>query len=339
VNFYENFTDIVNLSIMQTNKVDQLLTPSKKEFGLKTILDYNLDNVRIMQKQVDILTSYNLPGFGVYFYWFNINTVTHSNQIMEKVINNFFNGALEMADIKIFFIWANESWTNNKAFASTDNEIINNYNDESIELFADKVIEYFTHDIYLKINNKPVLFILHPWEIPEDKMQVIFDILHSKCLDSNFDGIHIVVNSMIKSYDNITGYSHNFNYKNNVGTFWDSTKNQIYLDYAKYQTSDIVFKNNMIQTVSFDFDNTARLIKTNKTKFSTICINNSLFNKINFLTKCISKYENVDPDSELNQIMLFNAWNEWGERMAIEPSNEYGYFYLNLINDYLYEYV
>ena len=31
--------------------------------------------------------------------------------------------------------------------------------------------------------------------------------------------------------------------------------------------------------------------------------------------------------------MLINAWNEWGEKMTIEPSNEYGFYYLNLIKN------
>ena len=33
--------------------------------------------------------------------------------------------------------------------------------------------------------------------------------------------------------------------------------------------------------------------------------------------------------------MLFNAWNEWGEQMIIEPSNELGFLYLNVIKSEL----
>ena len=36
--------------------------------------------------------------------------------------------------------------------------------------------------------------------------------------------------------------------------------------------------------------------------------------------------------SQLNKIFLVNSWNEWGEGMAIEPSNETNMFYLELIN-------
>ena len=44
------------------------------------------------------------------------------------------------------------------------------------------------------------------------------------------------------------------------------------------------------------------------------------------------KYGN---NNNTENILLINAWNEWGEKMAIEPSLEIGYYYLNLLNQYL----
>jgi len=41
----------------------------------------------------------------------------------------------------------------------------------------------------------------------------------------------------------------------------------------------------------------------------------------------IEKYKNVTN----SDIVLVNSLNEWGEKMAIEPSNELGFYYLNLI--------
>ena len=32
---------------------------------------------------------------------------------------------------------------------------------------------------------------------------------------------------------------------------------------------------------------------------------------------------------------MINAWNEWGERMNIEPSNEKGFYYLDKLNRYI----
>lgn len=44
----------------------------------------------------------------------------------------------------------------------------------------------------------------------------------------------------------------------------------------------------------------------------------------------LDKYKNNNEN-----ILLFNAWNEWGEKMTLEPSNEYGYFNLNLLQSFI----
>jgi hypothetical protein len=51
------------------------------------------------------------------------------------------------------------------------------------------------------------------------------------------------------------------------------------------------------------------------------------------LLKLTKKYKN---DSK---IFLINSWNEWGENMAIEPSNEFKYAYLEIIYNNLKEFI
>lgn len=36
-----------------------------------------------------------------------------------------------------------------------------------------------------------------------------------------------------------------------------------------------------------------------------------------------------------NEFMFINAWNKWGENMFIEPSNEYGFTYLEILYNLL----
>jgi hypothetical protein len=40
-----------------------------------------------------------------------------------------------------------------------------------------------------------------------------------------------------------------------------------------------------------------------------------------------------------SKILLINSWNEWGENMAIEPSNELKYGYLEIIYNNLKEFI
>jgi hypothetical protein len=118
---------------------------------------------------------------------------------------------------------------------------------------------------------------------------------------------------------------------------YDDKKNQRYLDYKKYIDSiDIDNNENSIHTLVFDFDNRARLFKPDKLSMSTVCVNNTEIDKILFIKKIIEKY-NKNKKNSVENILLINSWNEWGEKMAIEPSEEYGYYYLNLIKENLSE--
>ena len=155
-----------------------------------------------------------------------------------------------------------------------------------------------------------------------EEINSLYILLETICTKNNFDGIHFIVNSINDNYINYINCSHNFNYKKSTSCFIKS--DQTYLDYKNYMEN--LKTENKIQTLAFNFDNRTRLFKPNKLNNSTICINNTEINKIMFIKKIV----NTTPD-----ILLINSWNEWGEQMAIEPSQEYGYYYLNLLNKLL----
>ena len=52
------------------------------------------------------------------------------------------------------------------------------------------------------------------------------------------------------------------------------------------------------------------------------------------MEKIIHKYDK-NKGSDVENILLLNAWNEWGEKMTFEPSEELGYYNLNLLFEYL----
>jgi hypothetical protein len=256
--------------------------------------------------------------------------------VMEKVVNIFFTNKINLKNKKIFFIWANESWSENPAFGNSSNhKIENDYTVNNLKNNVNNLIKYFIHQNYLKINNKPILLLYHEWFMTIDEIKLFREILNAKCIENNFDGIQLVINSMHNNniIDFDTFYL-NFNYKKSTASIIKN--NQIYLDYKKYidaYKNDISINNNYIQTLVFNFDNRARLYKPDKLKQSTICINNNLFNKILFMKSILDKYKNKN-----NNILLFNAWNEWGETMTLEPSNEYGYLNLNILHSFITKY-
>lgn len=333
--FYPNYTDIKNLiSLHKSDKYINCETPSNNVLQLKAVNDYNFKNEKIIQKQIDIITKYSINGFAIYYYFFSTNTITNKNMIMESVINMFFSNKIKMNGKKVFFIWANENWKDNLAFGNSIHQIVNNYDKNNLMANVNNLVtKYFKHENYLKIDNKPVFFIHHPWKMNNKEINMFYELLNDSCILNKFDGIHFVLNSMNGKYPEYTNYMANFNYKNSKTTFYDNLNKINILNYKNYINKVLSIKDYDIKTAVFDFDNRARMFKPDRLENATVCTENTEFDKIVFLNKIIESYNR--PKKEIESIMLLNSWNEWGEKMAIEPSNEYKYYYLNLISSYL----
>ena len=321
ISFYNKYSDIKNLNFLIKNyNIEHIETPNKSYYEFNNIEDYDLLNKNIAQKQIDLLKLYNFNGFAMYYYWFDINTITNENLIMKKCVDLFFNGEINVTDKKIFFIWANENWSNNPAFGNLNYKIENTY--QNFDKIINNLIGYFKNKIYHKENNKPCLYIYHPWLISNQKITEFYTNLNNKCIENGFNGVKLYLNNFDKTYVDFENFYINFNYKNS--NFRELINKQYYLDYKKYTDNPI--NNNCVQTLVFDFDNRARLVKPNKLELSTICINNTDYYKKKYIDKITHTNSNT---------LLINAWNEWGEKMSIEPSEQCGFYYLNMIYDKL----
>jgi hypothetical protein len=327
-NYYPGMTDITNLQmVLKENKnVHNLMTPSKEILNLSEPLKYDLTDTTLIQRQVDIAKSFGIYGFAVYYYWFSVNSITNRHLIMENCFNNFFNGAVKLGDnFKVYFIWANEDWRNNVAF-NTKAQIYNTYDVENFKSNIKTLIKYFKHINYYKIDNKPVFYVHHPWLIPKEKLYFFNKMLNEECISEGFNGINFVVNNMRDQYENnYTGmnkYNHNPDYKRHPAT-------TNYIDHVKENRNKNDASLAYPASMFFDFNNIARLYITIKVKNPTIISNNTYPAQAENLRVLMDRYKSQRAD--INKIMLFNSWNEWGENMAIEPSTEKGYSYLNMI--------
>ena len=325
-NYYKDYTDITNLNLIINEKKIYQETPSLKLLPIKNLLDYDLvKNKELIQKQIDLINNYNISGFAIYYYWFSTNTITNKNMIMEQVIDKFFSEEINMKKRKVFFIWANESWSKNVAFGNNLGIIENTYNDDDLFKNINNLIKYFKHNNYLKIDNKPVFFIHHPWFMPLEKLNLFKSLINEKCLENNFDGCHLIINSINGTISNYKHYDHNFNYKNFKNI--KNINNQNIIDYSIY-LNNLSFNKN-IKTLVFNFDNRSRLYKPDRLQNSNITINNDENTYLKFMNTIFGNYSRTT--EEIDKILLVNSWNEWGEQMAIEPSNEMGTYYLDLI--------
>ena len=332
-NFYENYTDITNLNYLNlsnnksTNQTDY---PSLDYFQLLKITDYNYNNQKIINKQFELLNEYKLDGFAIYYYWFSKNSITNENKIMYSVIKKLLSNNYNS---KIFYIWANQDWSNEKSLSYKKCQIQNDYSNDNINKIINELIEDFKHKNYFKIDNKPVFYILHPWEISKESLLFIKNQLNVKCKQNGFDGINIRLNNMNEDPSKISNKNDYFyihpNYKKNQCRIYDEKEKCSLLNYEKYVKENIKLDCD-VQCLFFDFDNEVRLSKPNRLENRTKVINNSICNQLEYINKINEFYENKLPNE--NNILLINAWNEWGEKMTLETSQRNKNKYLDLIN-------
>jgi hypothetical protein len=326
-NYYLGMTDIKNLQayLKENENGHKLMTPSNEILNLSQPFKYDLTDSTLIQRQVDIAKSFGIYGFAVYYYWFSVNSITNKNLIMDNCFNRFFNGNVTLGNnFKIYFIWANEDWSNNAAF-NTQEKIYNIYNVENFRSNIKILMKYFKHANYYKIDNMPVLYIHHPWLISTENIYLFNNLLNQACIAAGFNGVNLVVNNMRDQYENkylINKYNHNPDYKKTPLT-------TNYMDHLKENQDKNDESLNYPASMFFDFNNTARLYIPNKLSSVTIIYNNTYQAQAANLEVLLARYKSKR--EEINKIMLFNSWNEWGENMAIEPSAEKGYTYLNMI--------
>jgi hypothetical protein len=327
-NYYLGMSDITNLQkyLAENENVHNLMTPSKNILNLSGPFNYDLSYSDIIQRQVDIAKSFGIYGFAVYYYWFSVNSITNNHLIMDTCFDRFFNGDITLGDnFKIYFIWANEDWSNNAAF-NTKEQIYNIYDIENFKSNIKTLIKYFRNVNYYKIDNKPVFYIHHPWLMTLENIRLFNLLLNQECIDAGFNGVNLVVNNMRDQYENkyisMNKYNHNPDYKKAPAT-------TNYAEHVKENQDKTNASFNYPASMYFDFNNTARLYIPNNLNKVTIIYNNTYQIQCENLKVLLARYKLKR--EEINKIMLFNSWNEWGENMAIEPSTEKGYAYLNMI--------
>lgn len=329
--FYKSHNDIKDICYYNEKNIIKLNIPKDSYCKLENY-DYII-NESLIQKQMDTINELDFEGIAVYYYWFMINSFTNNNMIMEKVINKLFSSDINMFDKKIFFIWKNECWSN---IYNCNNKVIENvYNNSSFYKNAENLIQYFKNDKYLKIENKPV-FIINDTNLI-DNIDIFYNIINKLCLDNDFSGIHLILNSNNnKEYPNFKNCNINFNINNIDNKLLTLKNNQYNLDYEQFINDDHNINSKKIQTIILDYNNKSNTKKNIKSQIPFVCENNTEMLKTLFIQKIVESY-NKNLQTDVDKILLINSFNNWGENTSFEPSEKYGYYCINLLNKLLRE--
>lgn len=119
---------------------------------------YDLTDVAVMRRQVEMAKAAGIHGFGFYYYRFD------DRRVLERPIEDF----LKAPDITMPFmlIWANENWTRTWDGQTGELLLVQSY-DEAAEtaLLAD-IARHFADPRYIRIGGRPFFAIYQPRHVP-----------------------------------------------------------------------------------------------------------------------------------------------------------------------------
>jgi len=320
--------DNVKSGIKLYKNHDQPLVPLNNNY-------YDLSDKKCIEEQINIANKYNVDGFIFYHYWFGdgIQALEKPAEILRDNIDS---------KIDYCFCWANQSWFTTWHGKSSKIIVEQKYgNKNEWKKHIEYMLKFFKDERYLKINNRPVLYIYNMSDIKciDEMINLWNNILN----ENGFDDIYIV--------EFISSKNKNLSYKNSDAivefeplytTYFDISKFNLFkrllckkfklIDFQDYNKlwNYIInrkrrYNNKNIQKGCFvGWDNSAR-----KGKNSMIIKNGTPSNFKKNLQRLI---DNNRPDTS-NDFLVINAWNKWSEGAMLEPTEKYKYKYLEAIKE------
>ena len=296
---------------------------------------YDLSQESTIRWQAELAQKYGIEVFVYYHYWYE------GRHLLEKPCELL----LERKDINIkyCYCWANHSWT--RAWDGKNHEVLvpQTYGDESEwEEHLQYLIPFFKDERYERIDGKPVLFIYKPEDITNGDERIAY--WNKRLKEEGIaEGLFVVEyissfnpNPSLKSSDAVFEDEPNFSCRFEISPF-NKAKRLICktLKMTDYQDYDKLWKLILKKKRTYDgrkivlggfprWDNSPR-----KGKNSRVIRTATPEKFENYLSKLVSTKRTDSSD-----IVLLNAWNEWGEGAILEPTTLDGYGYLEAVRKF-----
>lgn len=291
---------------------------------------YLLDTPAVLKQQADMMLKAGVHGQVFYHYWFT------GKLILEEPARML----LDNPDIPMpfCFCWANENWT--RRWDGNEQEILlrQEYSAEDARAFIRYLIPFFRDARYIRVENRPMLFVYRPASLPGDGEYV--RIWREECLSADVEEPYIVAvltrGAESPAQFAMDGGAERVLHDWTAGAVQDMRASlSAYtplegsvLDYGEVashycaQPSSDHFTH--FRSLIPHWDNTARYAND-----AYMVHGSSPLRFQEWLEHIIAaERQNLPAD---RRFVLINAWNEWAEGAHLEPDTRYGYAYLNAV--------
>jgi hypothetical protein len=306
---------------------------------------YNLLDESAREWQANLAQSYGIYGFCYYHYWFT------GKKLLEKPLENILE--LGSPQFPFCLCWANHSWT--RTWDGKDREILieQKYgNENDWELHFNYLLQYFSDERYIRIDDKPLFVIFNPVSIPRCDEMLSF--WNEMALGKGFKGIYFL--EMLTSHKNtkdskifdgqiefepLYTIRHGIPFMKAVqrpinrvmqnlvslisSKYVRNFYNTLDYDYVWQKIIGRKIKNKKTYLGAFvDWDNTAR--RGSKSFF----IQGTTPDKFK---QYLAVQARRSKDLLNKDIIFLNAWNEWAEGCYLEPDKKNEFQYLEAIRE------
>lgn len=324
---------------------------------------YDLSDTSVMEWQSELAMKNGIYGFCYYHYWFG-----NGRKLLEKPVENMLKN--KKVKIPFCICWANENWCKRWDGGNGEMIMKQDYgNKESWMNHIQYLIEFFKDERYITLDGEPILVIYKPEIISH--FSEMMDVFRCEVVKAGFKGLKVVAQypdvyfmqgTSKKSIDYYIHFEPKFTqeYVRQSTLSVRQKRNEEFRARLKKKLQElsldklIVFlqktvnKKNTVSSASLkirdydedwvellsipinknefagafvDWDNTPRNSKGLAYKGSTPEKFGSYFKKLVELVE----------QSDCQNIIFMNAWNEWAEGAYLEPDEKYAYAYLEQV--------
>ncbi len=294
---------------------------------------YDLRLPEVRQAQADLAQKYGLSAFCYWHYWFGNG---------KRMLDRPFNEVLKSSkpDFPFCLSWANQTWTGHWHGQGKEVLIEQKYGGiKDYESHFYEVLPSFSDKRYVKVEGKPLFLVYNPWDIPDPKE--FTDCWRNLARKNGLVGIYFLA---MDHHGNIDKYGMDASTWHEPVSYqyfperyykrWarkigirENPKRIEYADFVKY-TLNKKLAEYQYPIVVPNWDNTPR------SQHNGLVFENSnpeLFRK--HLSKAIKLVE--DRKSE-QKLIFIKSWNEWAEGNYLEPDQQYGDAYLQVIKELMF---
>lgn len=293
---------------------------------------YDLRLTETRARQADLARRANLAAFCVYHYY------SSGNRALPTIVDQMLRDG--EPNFPFFFCWANHDWT--RAWMNQPADIIfrQEYNESVDDSHVNWLLECFSDERYYKIGSAPVLAIYAPEEVPDRLLVfsrwrqlardagfsglVLLGIAHeSPPIDAEQVGIDGWIQNPLTAMRSVPAWRRVAAGLKSPSRTWrllrygDYPISRSYLSRLNRRSINLA-DGGLIPTVITSFNNTGRRRRRGS------YLSGSPYTYAHDLALAVDQAPTVVSPDGSRRLVAINAWNEWGEAMALEPSVEHG---------------